>query len=210
MLSRLLGLGSRAPDDVFFARDILYNELRRWTLVVKGRRYELVRMVEGDYVFFCDYDPDWTVDRERALVDRTRPAGYRARYDCWCMLRIGWSSLSKKEIDWCFADARAHYPPRLSWSQCQDFLRRFTYQFVDRYDIHWRFLMDNTGFEQWSVAQLPPPPTVLLEQAQAAAQQRANFMQRVGHLNAMGASMCRAQQQNIVMNQQIQQNSFGH
>src|SRR3569833_523268 len=209
MFARLLGLGSKSPEDVFFSRDILYNELRCWKLVVKGRKYELVRMAEGDYVFYCDYDLVWFFVCVYALVERTRPPGYRAHYDGWCMLRIGWSSLSKKEIDWCFNDARAHYPPRLSWSQCQDFLRRFTYQFVDRYDIHWRFLMDNTGPEQWSVAQLPPPPAALFQEAEAAAQQRANFMQRVGYLNAMGASMVHAQQQNIAMNQQIQQNNNG-
>jgi hypothetical protein len=34
-------------------------------LVVKYRKFELVRMAEDDYMFICGYEPGWTPDRER-------------------------------------------------------------------------------------------------------------------------------------------------
>jgi hypothetical protein len=214
MLTRLLGLGPQAPKDVWFSRDIHNNQLQHWMLVVKYRKFELVRMAEGDYMFICDYEPGWTPDRERQKPSSRRRGGFGNGYDSWCILHIGWSSLSGREIDRCFAAARAYYPPRLSWIQCQDFLRRFADQFIDRYDLHWRFFIDNTAIERRSVPQLPPPPAALVQQAQRAraraqaqAQGQGNFMRSVNTLNAWQGGYFRAQQQNIALNNQIMQNN---
>ncbi|MCJ1359062.1 MAG: hypothetical protein MMC33_009062 [Icmadophila ericetorum] len=210
----LAGLGPQAPDDVWFSRDIHNNQLQHWMLVVKYRKFELVRMAEGDYMFICDYEPGWTPDRELQKPSSKMRGGFGNGYDNWCVLRIGWSRLSKREIDRCFAAARAYYPPRLSWTQCQDFLRRFADQLVDRYDLHWRFFVDNTAIERWSVPQLTPPPAVAVQQvqqaqaqAQAQVQEQDNIMRRVNTFNTWQSGFFMAQQQNIALNNQIMQNN---
>ncbi len=210
MIYTLLALVREPPDDVWFSRDIYDNQLRAWVLVTKRRRYELVRMAEGDYVFVCDYDPRFTLYREGQRQDRTRRGGrdgFRNRYDNWIMVVIGWSHLSGGDIDRCFDAVRAYYPPRLSWTQCQDFLRRFADQFIDRYHIHWRFFVDNTAVECRCVPQLPPIPAAI-QNPQAQTQEQARFMSHVQILNQSQAGYFAAQQQNMAMNQQIQQNSF--
>lgn len=204
MLSGLLGL--QAPDDVWFSRDIHNQVLQHWMLIVKGRKFELVRTPEGDYAFNCGYEPGWTPERERQKPSSRNRGGYWNGYDSWIVLRIGWSNLSKKEIDQCFTAARSYYPPRLSWTQAQDFLRRFADQFVNRYDANWRFFIDNFDIQRQSVPQLPPPPAFL--QQQGTTQRQGISMQSVDRLNAMQAGYMRGQQQNMALNNQLMQNGY--
>ncbi|KAK3385600.1 hypothetical protein B0H63DRAFT_473246 [Podospora didyma] len=210
MLKRLFGLGSQPPYDVWFSRNIYLNELQDWMLVVKCRKFELVRMPEGDFTFVCDYEHDWSIDREELNPGKKLRGRYGNGYDNFIMVQIGSSHLTGKEIDQRFVATCHQFPPRLSWTQAQDFLRRFTEQFVDTHTFHWRFFLDNTDFGRQCVPQLPPPPVILIngseEQKAAAEADRARLNDRVMNFNMMNAGMMRAQQQNIAMNQQIMRN----
>lgn len=210
----MLGLSPQTPHGVWFSRDIQNNQLQHWMLIVKNRKFELGRMPEGDFILICDHESGWTPDREK----QSRSRGVHSTLqNHWCMFRIGLSDLSGKEIDRCFAANRAYYPPRLSWTQSQDFLRRFAEQLVDQYDIHWRFFVDNTAFECRAVSQLPRASAALLVEArrvrqaqQARAQQEANFARSREILNAWQGNYNRAQQQNMALNQQMMQNSSNY
>ncbi|KAH8907596.1 hypothetical protein BR93DRAFT_967487 [Coniochaeta sp. PMI_546] len=217
MLGRLLGLSPPRAHDVWFSRNINNNQLQDWMLVVKSRKYELVRMPEGDFKLFCGREPYWTPDLERATPSPRTQGRCRREYDNWIMVNIGWSTLSGSEIDRCFAATYLPYPPRLSWTQCQEFLRRFAEQLVGRQSLHWRFLIDNTARECQSVPQLPPPPAALLQeyqqsqlqaqgQGQGQGQGQSSLARRVENFNMMQAGIMRAQQQNIALNNQLMQN----
>ncbi|KAH8689010.1 hypothetical protein BGW36DRAFT_365544 [Talaromyces proteolyticus] len=151
-------------------------------LVVKYRKFELVPMAEGDYRFVCDYEPGWTLEGEQQKPSSRQLGGLDHCYDGWCMLRIGWSRLSEREINRCFAATLAYYRPQVSRTQCQDFLRHFANQFVDRHDLHWRLFIDNTPIEGRSVPHLPTPPAALVQQTQQA-QEQGSFMRRVDNRN---------------------------
>lgn len=209
MLARLLGLGPQTSHGIWFARDIRNNHLQHWMLVVKDRKFELARMPEGDFMLICTYEPGWTPERE----GQSRSRGTATTLENhWCSFCIGWADVSGKAIDRCFLASRPYYPPRLTWAQSQDFLRRFAEQLVDRYEIHWQFFVDNTAFENRSVSQLPRAAAALLVEAQrvrqiqqARAQQEENFRQFRMNMNAWQGGYNRAQQQNIAQNIQIQQ-----
>lgn len=218
MLGRLLGLSPPRSHDVWFSRDINNNQLQGWMVVVKNRRYELVRTPEGDFAFNCEKLPYWTLQNERATPSPRTQGRCRREYDNWIMVIVGWSTLSGPEIDRCFAAIYAQYPPRLSWTQSQDFLRRFAEQLVSTQSHHWRFLIDNTEIERQSVPQLPPPPAAVLEeyqqqqaraqaQAQGRGQPQSSLASRVENFNMMQAGIMRAQQQNMALNNQLMQNN---
>lgn len=201
MLSRLLGFGHQPTDNVWFSRNIHNNELQQWMLVVRDRKLELVRTAHGNYTFSYTYEAGWTPDRERQKPS-SRPRGHLGNgYDHWIILHIGWTRLSEKEIDRCFDSARAHYPPALSWTQCQDFLHRFAERFIDRRDVHWRFFIDNVDIRCRCVPELPPPPAVLFQAAEA------RNTHNVDTFNAWQGGYSRAQQQNLALNNQIMQNN---
>ena len=127
-------------------------------------------------------------------------------YDSWVVTRIGWTNMSEKDIDQFFAAARSYYPPRLSWPQAQDLLRRFADQFVDRYEAHWRRFIDNSDIRRQSVPQLPTPQGGM---QQVGVPQRQHIsMQSVNTLNTMQASFLNAKQQNMAMNNQLMQNNI--
>lgn len=216
MLARLLGLGGTQDysDEVYFSRDIHNNVLQQWMLIVKNRKFELTRMPDGSYVVDCDYDRNWTLERERTKPQNRSRGGWGNGYDSWIVVRIGWSRLSGKDVDYCFADARAYYPPRLSWTQCQDFLRRFGDGFIGRHDYHYQFFFDSTAIERQSVPQLPPPPAAVVQESQARArqreQQRVHNINMVNRLNAMQGGMMISQQQTAAQNAQIQQNQYNY
>ncbi|OIW30551.1 hypothetical protein CONLIGDRAFT_283621 [Coniochaeta ligniaria NRRL 30616] len=212
MLTRLLGLSPPRSHDVWFSRNINNNELQDWMLVVKTRKYELLRMPEGDFVLNIGREPYWSPEGERATPSRRTQGRCRREYDSWIMVNIGWSTLSGTEIDRCFATTRPLFPPRLSWTQCQDFLRRFVVQLVGSQSLHWRFFLDNTALERLTVLQLPPPPAVLLQeyqqaQGQAQGQGQSSMQRRIDNFNAMNAGAMRVQAQNMALNNQLMQNN---
>jgi hypothetical protein len=218
MLSRLLGLDSRSQavnEAVWFSRDIHNNQLRHWMLVVRGRIYELVRTPEGNFTFVCARERGWTpvFEQQNRGRNRGRTQGRHGNgLDGWTAVYIGKSRLSGREIEQRFATVRAPYPPRLSWAQCQDFLRRFAHQLVDSRDPeYWPFFITSTAIERRTVALLPPPPMALvrLEQARERerAREQADVTRRAGNLNAMQAGFLRAQEQNMATNMQIMQNN---
>jgi hypothetical protein len=213
MLARLLGLSPPRSHEVWFSRNINNNELQDWMLVVKNRKYELLRMPEGDFRFNCGRSDNWTPELERATPSQRSQGRCRREYDSWVMVNIGWSTLSGTGIDQCFTAVGAHYPPGMSWTQCQEFLRRFADQLVANRSFHWQFLLDNTDTNRQTLLQLPPPPAALVEeyrqeqmQGPGQAQGQSYAARRAERFNMMQAGMMRAQQQNIAMNNQIIQN----
>lgn len=120
-------------------------------------------------------------------------------------------TLSGREIEQSFATTRAPYPARLSWAQCQDFLRRFATLMVETQDPeYWQFLIDCTNVQRRTVALMPPVPRAAVLRQQALARERAreqaNLNRRVDNFNALQAGVMNAQAQNMAMNAQIQNN----
>jgi hypothetical protein len=105
-------------------------------------------------------------------VAGTRKSGARSR----AAGREGGTAMATTAGAWCASASRvcptgksssavrAGYPSRLSWAQCQDFLRRSADQLVDHHDLkYWQFFINNTIIERRAVPQLPPPPGALLQ-----------------------------------------------
>lgn len=222
MLSRLFRLDShsQAVDEaLWFSRDIHNNQLRHWMIVVRGHIFELVRTPEGNFAFVCAQERGWTpvFEQQKREQNRGRTQGRGGNgFDGWNCLYIGKSRLHGREIEQCFAATRAPYPPRLSWAQCQDFLRRFANQLVHTRDPeYWPFLVNCTAIERRTVALQPPLPRAAVLRQQALARERAreqaDVSRRADRLNAWQVGYQNAQAQNMALNMQLMQNqqNFG-
>ena len=197
MLSQLFGLrpdGSGIKDHVWFSRHLDQGIVHFFVVMVKSLQFTFKIQVDGSYV--CDYAYIPTFNPTRAS---TNVIGYgRVEVFYWercAIVSVGETRLNQRAILRQINAIRAQYRTRLSWTQCQEFLRRFVTGIVDRPGECWQYFSDTTDTSRQSAQQLLPPPFHIrqafsnLQQEESQRQvQQQNLMSQMNWIIMMNQS----------------------
>lgn len=191
-------------DVIWFSRDVHQSQLQRWMIAVQSVRTTFTRQADGSYRLETYTIPGWTPEGEN---EQTKRPGRNCSYESHHFLqRIAYTRLLQHQIAECFYSIRSQYPTNFSWTQCQDFLRRFVTGILDQPSAQWpwpysewQWFLDNTDTSRHQYQDLPPIPHHVIAALRTQQQQQQNQNSTIPSywFNMLNGANRQVQQQNL-------------
>ncbi|KAI0477757.1 Alpha/Beta hydrolase protein [Xylariaceae sp. FL0804] len=103
-------------EKVWFSRYVSHGSLKHWVLVIKGKKYELRRVPDGNYTYNV---ADWTIDDEKrnaALAETKMP-----KVDSYYVCLIGWTTVPADRLEAIAKEIMDQFGSySLLWNNCQE------------------------------------------------------------------------------------------